>query len=274
MINNSAGNALISYNLKNDISTSIVRLGVIESNSIAYYLHTQTIPEQLTRMLQNNAGVYGDSIDDFVSEYIQCLSVSDIHAVINDDSVVYQYDYIKQKLNLQAASIEHRSVEPFYFDDPWSRYLTEKKVLVISPFADSIQRQYINNQKNIWNNQLILPKFNLVTYRSVQSIGNDGPDNNWLCSLNKMKQDISAIDFDIALLGCGAYGNPLVSYIHKQLNKTAIYIGGGLQILFGIKGKRWDDHDIISKMYNDYWIRPLDSEKPKLFKSVENGCYW
>ena len=88
-----------------------------------------------------------------------------------------------------------------------------------------------------------------------------------------MKTEISKIDFDIALIGAGAYGLPLAAHI-KNLRKQAIHLGGSLQILFGIMGKRWDDHPVISKFYNSSWVRPLESERPKTFKKVENGAYW
>jgi hypothetical protein len=273
-LNNNDGNELLSEYLRTTKPLSVSRLGVIELNCIYHYLQTQSIPQVLINMLANNAGVYGNCIIEFISEYIECIRSSNIHAMFNDINTLDQQKYILDLLNPSATRIEHRSIEPFYFDSPWSQYLKDKKVLVISPFATSIETQYSNYRANIWDNELVLPQFNLITYKNIQSIGNHGPDKNWILSLNKMKQDISTIDFDIALLGCGAYGNPLVSYIHDSLNKTAIYIGGGLQILFGIKGKRWDNHDEISKMYNQYWNRPLNSEKPELFQTVENGCYW
>ena len=53
-----------------------------------------------------------------------------------------------------------------------------------------------------------------------------------------MCDDISKIDFDVALLGCGGYGLPLCNYIRHTLGKSAIYVGGGLQLLFGVMGSR------------------------------------
>ena len=53
-----------------------------------------------------------------------------------------------------------------------------------------------------------------------------------------MCEDIKYINFDIALLGCGGYGLPLCHFIKTKLNKSAIYIGGGLQLLFGVFGGR------------------------------------
>lgn len=55
-----------------------------------------------------------------------------------------------------------------------------------------------------------------------------------------MCDDIKKLDFDVALLSCGGYGNHLSYFIYKEMNKSALYIGGGLQIWFGIMGKRWE----------------------------------
>lgn len=53
---------------------------------------------------------------------------------------------------------------------------------------------------------------------------------------------MDAVDYDIVLLGCGAYGFPLAAYA-KRRGKQAIHMGGSLQLLFGIKGKRWEDQN-------------------------------
>jgi hypothetical protein len=85
-----------------------------------------------------------------------------------------------------------------------------------------------------------------------------------------------SIDFDICLIGAGAYGLPL-AYFAKTIGKQAIHLGGVTQILFGIKGRRWekDDYaDSTAKMFNEHWIRPMESETPALKDRVENGCYW
>ena len=37
-------------------------------------------------------------------------------------------------------------------------------------------------------------------------------------------------------------------------------MSGATQLLFGIKGKRWDDHPVISKLYNPAWVRPDETE--------------
>ena len=56
--------------------------------------------------------------------------------------------------------------------------------------------------------------------------------------------------------------------------KQAIHMGGATQLLFGIKGGRWDTHPVISKLYNEHWVRPAASETPNSIQRVQGGCYW
>ena len=88
-----------------------------------------------------------------------------------------------------------------------------------------------------------------------------------------MKNKIKEEEFDIALIGCGAYGLPLASEV-KKMGKIAIHMGADVQLLFGIKGNRWDGTAVSEKLYNDYWVYPGEEYKPKSYVSVENGCYW
>ena len=116
-----------------------------------------------------------------------------------------------------------------------------------------------------------MPQFELLTLKSKFLFEPNSP--SWKETLNDMKSDKSNMDFDVALLGCSFYGLPLVSYI-KTLGKSAIYIGGALQLLFGIKGSRWDVHEDISKMYNEHWVRPMASEIPSNYVGLDAGAYW
>ena len=53
-------------------------------------------------------------------------------------------------------------------------------------------------------------------------------------------------------------------------------MGGATQILFGIRGRRWEVEytDTIVPLFNPYWVRPLPEETPEKAASVESGCYW
>ena len=63
-------------------------------------------------------------------------------------------------------------------------------------------------------------------------------------------------------------------YIYTEQKRSVCYIGGALQLFFGVIGKRWFDNKEIMKMVNDNWIRPGAEERPPQWKNVEKGCYW
>jgi hypothetical protein len=256
ILNNDDGNALISNCIKENIRINVGRVGFVELSACAWNNYTKgefSLGDPQIEMAQNNAGVYG-SISDVVSF---CQHYQDAIANCN---IQVSWEMGPDRDRLQdcffesckyAHFIRNRSVEPFFFSDPWSKELEGKKVLVIHPYSKSIQKQY-ENRDLLWKNKNVLPSFDLSTYKSVQSIAKTGPHSGWLESFNLMKKDIMYLDFDIALLGCGGYGMPLAHFISEGLNKSAIYVGGGLQILFGIKGKRWDEHSDISPFYNEH----------------------
>lgn len=181
--------------------------------------------------------------------------------------------FLIEKYCTYATAYDPRALEPYYFEYPWSKALEGKKVLVIHPFSSSILKQY-QRREELFKNKNILPLFDLKTITAVQSIaGNKTKFNNWFEALEYMQQQIDKVDFDVAIIGAGSYGLPLSAYV-KEKGKIAIHIGGATQVLFGIKGKRWDDHPVISKLYNEYWVRPDISEAVPDVEKVEGGCYW
>lgn len=266
-------NKLVSDLIIQNKPFSVARLGIGEINLFNKVVNNGAITQHDITKFNNLGGVYGDCFNEFIEIYLKSIKSSGIHCYWANCGLDSEQDNIFSTTSPNSIKIHHRTVEPYYFDNPWSKKLKGKKVLVINSFPETINQQYLKREK-IWSDKEILPEFNLITYKSVQSIGDLFPHKSWVESLNIMKNDISNIDFDIALLGCGAYGLPLVDFIKNDLNKSAIYVGGAIQILFGIKGSRWDNHDEISAMYNEYWVRPNDSERTINYKIVEGGCYW
>ena len=183
--------------------------------------------------------------------------------------------YIKKYCPNLKGTCRLISIEPWRSKMPWSAALAGKKVLIVHPFEESIQSQYEHFDK-LFPGTSILPEFELKTLKAVQTAGDatDSRFNTWFDALDYMCKECEKIDFDIAILGCGAYGYPLAAHI-KKMGKQAIHLGGCLQILFGLKGRRWDEEepDIVA-MYNDYWHYPKQSEVPTGSADVEGGTYW
>ncbi len=183
--------------------------------------------------------------------------------------------YIRRYCRNLKATAKLISIEPWRNEFPWSSALAGKRVLVVHPFEDSIRQQYRNYDKLFLNPQM-LPKFELLTLKAVQTSGDasDSRFSDWFEALDWMCGECDRRDFDIALLGCGAYGFPLAAHI-KKTGRQAIHLGGCLQILFGLRGKRWDEMepDIVA-MYNEYWHYPLADEAPAGSDAIEGGTYW
>jgi len=158
--------------------------------------------------------------------------------------------------------------------EPWSSALEGKKVLVIHPFEESIKEQY-KKRNYIFPGTNVLPEFELKTLKAVQTIAGEKDErfDTWFDALDYMYNKALEIDFDIAVLGCGAYGFPLAAML-KRAGKQVIHMGGVTQILFGIKGRRWIENPRAELSFNDAWVFPRSSETPNKNKEVEGGCYW
>ena len=210
---------------------------------------------------------------DFYYRMLQDMPEIDVLA-----SYIYEEKYVKQFLTGIKKRVNLDGFyAPFMWKNPWTRALKGKRVLVVHPFVESIRYQYENNRTKIWADPDVLPEFKeLLTVKAVQSIADskDQPFKNWFGALKYMEDEISKLDFDVAIIGCGAYGMCLAAHV-KRMGKTAIHLAGWTQMLFGVYGNRWiKDQPEYSKFINKYWIRPSENERPKGADKVENGCYW
>lgn len=155
----------------------------------------------------------------------------------------------------------------------WVTCLRHKKVLVIHPFSKTIRKQYPKKDLIYPNNPL--PEFNLLTITAIQGLN---PAvrmqyGSWFHALRVMCDQIDAADFDIALIGAGAFGIFLTDYV-KSRGKQAVHVGGALQILFGVRGSRWDKYNI----YNEHWVLPAPQETlpdlSQFLKHEPTKAYW
>lgn len=228
----------------------------------------------LIKQLANNAGVFPpeESVAAaFAERFLADLGEADLIGVWG---FVPGEDFLLGRFCPEAVCFQATAVEPYYFADPWSAHLAGKRVVVVHPFAETIEKQYRENRTKIFPGSQILPDFELSTVRAVQSLGGYRSGfADWIEALDWMENELANKDFDIALIGAGGYGLPLAAHV-KRLGKVAIHMGGALQILFGIKGRRWDNMPAISKFYNEHWVRPSASEQIPSAEKIEGGCYW
>lgn len=274
--------------IKKNSPFSVVRLGMGPETYITLdylkndYINTNYLHPTLLTLY--NAGIYSrnkdlNKIKLFCHSYNDAIKKSDILARflgrMNEEQ-----DYFVNKYNLQQ--ITSRTLEPFYVmkDNiiPWSHLLKSKKVLIVNPFVESFKKQINNNFKFKVNGMpIFLDDQEFVFYKSYQTIAGNHIHNDWFETFTLMCNDIKKLDFDIALLSCGGYGLPLCNFIKHNLNKSAIYVGGGLQLFFGVMGNRWKNHDQILNIIGkniDNFIYPSEEERCPNMKTIEGGCFW
>lgn len=172
-----------------------------------------------------------------------------------------------------ATIVPLADLEPYLHARPWSEVLEGRTVLVIHPFEESIRSQFARREE-IFPGRRVLPPFELKTLRAVQSVVGTGVEfDTWFEALDRMCEQVSGISFDVAIIGAGAYGFPLAAHV-KKMGRQAVHLGGATQLLFGIRGKRWDDRPEFHPLFNEAWVHPSAEEVPTNYKALEQGAYW
>lgn len=255
---------------------------IVDRTYVKYRLPSDKSLARRRQEIHLNAGFFYDHIKDaekFVEIYLECLVQTDVlgawgfaftwpevFALGNENLAVVNKEYTSPWVECYSSNKSKT------LNTPWSHKLNGKDVLVISPFADSIASQHSNIERVF--PEVFFPRFNLQTIRAPMTNGKFAPLNeNWFDILENIKNQISNLNFDIALISCGAYSFPLAMHV-KKLGKVGIHCGGALQLFFGIMGNRWTNSPEITKFHNPYWIRPSISERPIGHHLIENGCYW
>ena len=273
---------IISEAIKSEKPCLISRYGAIELDAILNYrnghplfflrtLYPFWIGDKTKSNMQTNAGFFPANnkmlsrFSDFIYDITPDIDV--LGTWMNNELLM--------PLSKQCIRLKLQLLEPFWSKIPWTASLKGRKVLVVHPFAESIENQY-KKRELLFENKDILPEFaSLTVIKAVQSLG--GMDNgfeNWFDALHYMEDEIDKVDYDVALIGCGAYGMPLAAHC-KRKGKKAIHLGGATQLLFGIRGNRWEtEQKIYMQFMNEHWVRPLESERPPTAQNVENACYW
>lgn len=221
------------------------------------------------------AGFFPDDIrlaDQFTDVMLDACSQIDLLGMWH----LWMEDYVISEYMPNTKLTYLLRLEPWLASNPWSAALKGKKVLIIHPFVETIRKQY-DKRKLIYPDRNVLPEFDLKLMKAVQTSAGEKDDRfaDWFEALEYMYQEAMKIDFDVAIIGCGAYGMPLGAKL-KKAGKQAIHLGGATQLLFGIKGRRWEENypSKIANCFNDEWTYPSESETPVKAMVVEKACYW
>jgi hypothetical protein len=237
-------------------------------------------------ILEQNAGIFPSLQPYFFDKWKELTTKATIDA---DVLVSGWYEPLREaerifldNLHVTKKQIPLRSLEPYYVEpeDQWTQLLEGQEVAVVTCFTRSARKQ-IEKGSQIWGSKGVLPSNTSWHWiqtghpPSLAEGSNEWPPhvNNWLEAANHVVSEVIQSGARIVLIGCGGMGMPIAKML-KDRGIIAIVMGGAIQVLFGIKGKRWESHQIISSFWNDEWVWPSVFETPRGAKGIEGGCYW
>ena len=228
--------------------------------------------------LERNAGIYAPTsaslaayVEALLAAYDRCTLIAEW----DRDSPVYAATGRGQDLvavrTPQIPKCSALDLEPYYDRVQWMPMLRGMRVLIVHPFVVSMERQSHRLAEIFPGREW----FEGCTFQFVappMTLAGNHQGRDWSVHLaNLVLPDPST--YDVALVAAGGYGMLIADRIFRA-GRSVIYVGGALQLFFGVVGKRWMAQEAIRRLVTDAWVRPSKEEQPRGPREVEGGCYW
>lgn len=229
VVSDQSANSLLASRINDGMPFSAGKIGETELRVIRHYFKRESqktveYPKGVKEAAITNAGIFpvtDEALDRFAIRWLDAFRALDLIAVwynFGEREIIRKYSS-----NSLFCRIE--GLEPFYTNEPWTLALAAKRVLVVSPFTNSISQQY-KQKSMVWKGHEILADFELVTLKCPLSPVLEPPLlNDWHSTCSFLEEGMSQIRFDVAIIGAGAYSIPLVARA-KKLGAAAIHMGG------------------------------------------------
>jgi hypothetical protein len=255
-----------------------------------------SVPPRARQWPRRHSGIYPETPEslqvfgDIYYQSMRSLGSRDLFAFF-DHRIQVEDIVLPLTLSKSVGLIHEDALSPFFFPvDPWSSCLRNKTVLIVHPFVDTIKCQLSRRHLIFPHSTNTLPPFTVKFVKSFQCIGEQPlPHRDWNETMHATMRLVDDVGhFDVALIAAGSYGLPLAVYCKSVKKASAIVVGGSLQILFGIRGMRWDGmyptgfkypmydtNGSMQIMYNRNWIYPLRGDTVINPEKIEHGSpYW
>jgi len=254
----------------------IGRLSGNETRLAGLVINNKPIENILIQNMLHVAGIQFKTKNDLV-EYVKLYDTACKNSTLLCVWDAYMYKqaelYYQHLQNYVTNSVTNQicahCLEPFYFMDMpeynFPAMFKDKKVLIITSHYETTKAQL---HKTIYSKPIFDETTEFILYKPPQQNGGSHDDQSWRFHFDKMKKEIEVLktetNFDIALVSCGGFGMIISDYIYS-LGANVIYVGGALQLFFGIDGSRWNKPN---------FIKPFKEDIPKNPLLCENSCYW
>lgn len=276
--------ALIRTLLSRDTPCFIGRIAGIEL-SVATTLREQ--PSALTEKdladLETNAGIHctsHESLEEYARRLIESYEACTLIGEWDPTGAVYSatgkgQEYIARRTP-HLPKVSALALEPYYAPpaESWIHALAGKRILVVHPFVHTLQKQ-VHRLPHLFPGYEWLKGCSFQFVKPPLTLAGHHGHRDWRAHEEECRTALRACQpFDVALVAAGGYGMLLSHFIYHELHASVVYVGGALQLFFGVIGKRWFSHPAIMAHVTDEWVRPAKEDQPPNYKRVEKGCYW
>ena len=257
------------------------RIGCVESSFILKYIFNTLVEEDhliyddnnIDIYMKTNAGLYyKNEIDknkvldwwcNNTIEIIKKSTLTSCYAFLQNDLLLWS------KLNLKQEYYNWGNIHEFLLKN-----LKDKKLLYIGNAVKSIKFAYERNVQNAW--KFHIPNFDMYFLETPQTtLKMDYPHESIIETTNILVEEIinKYSDFDVAILGCGAYGPPIINILSQKFNnKNMLYLGSKCFTMFGIYSNGIEISN-SGKEIKENWITVLE-ECDERCKNIDQGKYW
>ncbi|HME41150.1 MAG TPA: hypothetical protein VKG63_19500 [Steroidobacteraceae bacterium] len=267
----SRGNDIVRKAIEGGGPLGIGKIGSLELEAVMCYLRGHDYSDVLRQQLFENVGLFPADrkhLDAFCKLFLESVDTLNILAAWGHPG---ESEVINRVPNRPLVRL--RSFESWRHPRPWSAALAGKRVLVVTPFANSVMSQF-RRREQIWRDQSILPPCELRAVRMPLSPGLVPPvHRDWRERYDALIKECDEAPYDIMMVGAGGLSVPMVAHA-KASGRIGFHLGGHTQIFFGVYGKRWDPDRLLAGLRTPAWVRPSGDEAPPTVVKVEQGCYW
>jgi hypothetical protein len=283
-----SGSILIAGNISRSKPTFFVgRLGSVEAEILEKF----TLPNKgrfsfksafrLRKEAWMSAGIWPptkNQLKIFSEKYSSALTNASIIGEWPNHQLSSQEEILRW-LSPKSAKVPLGVLDPILLAahniEPWTSSLAGKRVMIVSSFSKEVTNQF--RKQDYLHRINLLPRFTLTTIQAPQTNGLNMSLHSWQSQLRKFEkrllEQIKTDQPDIVLVAAGSYGMPISSIIFEN-GYSVIYVGGALQLLFGIWGTRWKNSKYVQLIATEHWIWPQRKSKPLGSVFVERSAYW
>lgn len=257
----------------------IARIGATEGKTLRHYLTKRVAhsmpkpyPIGIREQMKKGAGFFPISdatLDRFCELYLSEVGNITVYAAWTPHDRL-----LCRNASADGARVRLFDLDPFFTTNRWTMALAGKRVTIVSPFAETIERQYLLRDELFA--VPTLPAFTLSTVKAPMThVSTDVTGQDWFANLAALSENVGRTDPEVVIVGAGAYGFPVAAVATRQ-GAAAVVLGGATQLLFGIAGQRWLNDPQYRNIMTPAWTSPSREERPAGYEELEisGGAYW